>query len=58
MYSRIRRTHKAVCGISGNARADCIGSNGGPRSTRWMISSNDVLKNVANTATEGTGEGK
>ena len=58
VYSRIGRPNKSICGVTGNARAESIGSNGGPRATRWMIFSNDVLQDIANTATESTGDGK
>ena len=58
MYLRIGRPDKSVGGVAGNARAEGIGGNSGPWATRWMMSSNEVLKDVAKTATKGAGDGK
>jgi len=58
MNLRIGRPNKSISGVARNASAKCIRDNGGPGATRRMTSSNDVLDDVANTAPEGTGDGK
>ncbi len=43
---------KSIGGVAGNPCTERVGSDGGPRSTRRMVPSNCVFKDVADAATK------